>query len=168
MIEAGILDDCRVELLRGEIVEMSPEGEPHAFYSTSARDYLIRRLGDRALVRDGKPVTLPILASEPEPDLAIVQPLGREYLNHHPYPQNIFWVIEFSNSSLKKDLNPKAKIYAAAGLAEYWVANLQAMELVVMRDPLNGEYQLRTTHSRGVIYPLAFPDLEIAVEQLIS
>lgn len=169
MIAAGILDDCRVELLQGEIVEMSPEGEPHAFYSTNTRDYLIRRLGERALVRDSKPITLSAVRSEPEPDLAVVQPLGREYLKHHPYPENIFWIIEFSNTSLKTDLDSKAKVYAAAGIPEYWVVNLQLMELVVMREPLYGEYQSQTiSSSSGVICPLAFPDLEIAVEQLVG
>lgn len=168
MIEAGILDDCRVELLQGEIVEMSPEGEPHAFYSTRARDSLIRLLGERALVRDGKPVTLPAVGSEPEPDLAIVQPLGREYLNHHPYPENIFWIVEFSNTSLKKDLDAKARVYAAAGIVEYWVVNLKSMELIVMREPLQDEYQSQNVKSDDTVCPLAFPDLEIAVEQLIN
>jgi Uma2 family endonuclease len=139
MIEAGILDDCRVELLNGELIEMSPEGEFQAYYNTDTRDYLIRLLGDRALIRDDKPITLPMSASEPEPDLAIVQPLGREYLQHHPYPENIFWLIEYAYSSLSKDLEPKAKIYAAAGIVEYWVVNLKAMELVVMRDPIGNE-----------------------------
>ncbi|MEO0935451.1 MAG: Uma2 family endonuclease, partial [Cyanobacteria bacterium J06641_2] len=89
MIEAGIFDNRRVELIRGEIVEMSPEGEPHAYFSTEAGTYLIRLLGDKAMVRPAKPIILPN-NSEPEPDIAIVQPLGREYLEHHPYPENVF------------------------------------------------------------------------------
>lgn len=102
MIEAGILDDQRVELLNGEIVDLSPEGEPHAFYSRTNAKYLKRLLGDRVEVFQGKPVTIPATQSEPEPDIAIGQPLGREYLQHHPYPENIFWLIEFSNTSLGK------------------------------------------------------------------
>ncbi len=77
MIEAGILDDRRVELLKGEIVEMSPEGEPHAYSNHEAGEYLSGLLGSRASVRRSHPITLPN-ASEPEPDLAIVQHLGRE------------------------------------------------------------------------------------------
>lgn len=72
MIEAGILDDRRVELLKGEIVEMPPEGEPHAYFSTVAGIYLIRLLGERAMIRSAKPITL-ANNSEPEPDIAIVQ-----------------------------------------------------------------------------------------------
>lgn len=88
MIAAGILEDRRVELLQGEIIEISPEGEPHAYFSSEAGEYLMRRLSDRAMVRLAKPITLPN-NSEPEPDIAIVQRLGREYLDHHPYPDNI-------------------------------------------------------------------------------
>jgi Uma2 family endonuclease len=173
MVDAGILDDCRVELLNGELIEMSPEGEPHAYYNTDTRDYLIRLLGETVLVRDAKPITLPLSASEPELDLAIVQPLGREYLQHHPYPENIFWLIEYSYTSLKKDLEPKAKIYAAAGIIEYWVVNLKTLELVVMRDPMRDEYQTRFTIKQGIVNPVAFPsvallDSAIAVERLFS
>ncbi|WP_322745480.1 Uma2 family endonuclease [Plectonema radiosum] len=68
-------------------------------------------LGKRAKIRHAKPITLPN-DSEPEPDLAIVQRLGRDYREHHPYVENIFWVIEYSNSSLEKDLERKSKILA--------------------------------------------------------
>lgn len=168
MIEAGILDDQRVELLNGEIIEMSPEGEPHAFYVSTVGDYLRTLIGNRAQIRESHPITIPTTQSELEPDIAIVQPLGREYLQHHPYPKNIFWLIEFSNASLKKDLDPKAKAYATAGILEYWVVNLQGMELIVMRDPVDGAYQSQVTLTDGTIYPIAFPDVAISVKQLLD
>ncbi|MGC1394173.1 MAG: Uma2 family endonuclease, partial [Coleofasciculaceae cyanobacterium] len=102
MIAAGILSDRKVELLQGEIVEMPPEGEPHAYCSHEAGEYLAKLLGNLATIRQAKPITLPN-NSEPEPDIAVVQPLGREYRQHHPYPENIFWLIEYANSSLEKD-----------------------------------------------------------------
>ena len=89
MIDAGILSDRKVELLNGEIVEIFAEGEPHAYCSHEAAKYLINLLGNRATIRQAKPITL-LNDSEPEPDIAIVQPLGREYRQHHPYPENIF------------------------------------------------------------------------------
>jgi Uma2 family endonuclease len=70
IVEIGLLDDRPVELLQGEIVEMSPEKEPHAYFSSEAGDYLTCLLSDRALVRHAKPITLPN-DSEPEPDLAM-------------------------------------------------------------------------------------------------
>lgn len=167
MIAAGILDNRRVELLKGEIVEMSPEGEPHAYFSSEAGEYLIRLLGDRAMVRPAKPITLPN-DSEPEPDIAIVQRLGREYLEHHPYPENVLWLIEYSDSSLDKDLETKSRIYAEAKIPEYWVVNLKKRQIVVFRDPEDGEYATKSTLTGGTIYPLAFPDLAVSVDLIVS
>ena len=141
MIEAGILCDRPVELLNGAIIDMSPEGEPHASISTDAGEYLMQVLGDLAQVRSAKPITLPSSTSEPEPDLAIVQRLGREYPQHHPYPENIFWVIEYSNTSLSKDQETKSQIYADAEIQEYWIVNLKTSAVIVYRNPVNGVYQ---------------------------
>jgi Uma2 family endonuclease len=167
MIAAGILRDRSVELLRGEIVDMSPEGEPHAHLTSSTGEYLIRLLGDRAMVRIDKPITLPN-HSEPEPDIAIVQRLGREYLAHHPYPENIFWLIEYSNSSLDKDLNLKSKVYAEVNIPEYWILNLQENCLMVFRHPQTGEYRERFILRDETISPLSFPDLKISVRLLLD
>jgi len=167
MIAAGILDDRRVELLKGEIVEMSPEGEPHAYSSDEAGEYLARLLTERAKVRHAKPITLPN-NSEPEPDIAIVQRLGREYREHHPYPENIFWLIEYANSSLEKDLETKSKIYAEVGIPEYWVVNLKKLHLVVFREPSDGEYTSKFTLTTGTIQPLTFPEVSVSVEQIIN
>lgn len=167
MIEAGILSDRKVELLQGEIVEMSPEGEPHAYSSDEAGEYLAKLLAGRAKVRQAKPITLPN-NSEPEPDIAIVQALGREYREHHPYPENICWLIEYANSSLEKDLEIKSKIYAQAGILEYWVVNLKKLHLVVFREILDGEYATKLTLTAGTIQPMAFPDISISVEQIIN
>jgi Uma2 family endonuclease len=168
MIAAGSLDDRCVELLNGEIIEMSPEGEPHAYYSRTAAKYLEQLLGDSVEVLQSKPITIPRSSSEPEPDIAIVQPRGREYLSHHPYPENIFWVIEYSNTSIKKDLEPKTKVYADAGIGEYWVVNLKEKNLVVMHDPVEGEYRSRLIWTNATICPVAFPAVAVAINRLFD
>lgn len=173
MIDAGILYDRHVELLRGEIIEMPPEREPHAYCSDEAGEYLTRLLGDCAKIRHAKPITLPnnsphTRASEPEPDIAVVQRRGREYKEHHPLPENIFWLIEYANSSLEKDLETKKKIYAEANIREYWVVNLKKSHLVVFREPLEVDYTINFVLTTGTINPLAFPDLAISVEQIIN
>ncbi|MBD2082651.1 Uma2 family endonuclease [Leptolyngbya sp. FACHB-17] len=166
-VEAGVFDDVQVELLKGELVEMSPEGIPHAGLSSDAGDYLRDRLGSRAKVREGHPITLPN-NSEPEPDLAIVEPLGEVYITgHHPYPENIFWIIEYSNTSLQKDLEIKSKVYAEAGIREYWVINLKTRELNIFRDAVNGEYQHQVVLTDGRVNPLAFPEVEVEVARLL-
>lgn len=114
-----------------------------------------------------KPITLPN-GSEPEPDLAIVQRLGDEYLVHHPYPENVFWVIEYANTSLEKDLGIKAEIYAAADIIEYWVVNLKENNLIVLREPLQGKYQSQQEFTSGSISPWAFADLTIEVAKLLG
>ncbi|MBE9056159.1 Uma2 family endonuclease [Sphaerospermopsis sp. LEGE 08334] len=167
MIATGILDNRPVELLRGEIIEMSPEGEPHAYFSSEAGEYLIKLLAEKATVRLDKPITLPN-NSEPQPDIAIVQRLGREYLQHHPYPENILWLIEYADSSLEKDLEVKSKIYAEVNIAEYWVVNLKRRTLIIFREPQDGEYASKSTLTSGTIYPLAFPDMAISVNAIIS
>ena len=167
MIAAGILQGRSVELINGEIVEMAPEGEPHAAISVDAGEYLAQLLGSRAQVRPAKPITLPHNGSEPEPDLAIVERRRREYREHHPYPENIFWVIEYSDSSLRKDLDIKTRVYAEAGIAEYWVVNLQNQTVIVFRNSVNGVYQSEQTVHEGTLSPLAFPNISVDVSQLL-
>jgi len=166
MVDAGIWDDRHVELLNGVVVEMSPEGMPHASRTTTTGEYLREVLGNQVQIREGHPITL-ISGSEPEPDIAIVQRVQDNYLSHHPYPENIFWVIEYSNSSLDKDLGIKADIYAAAGIPEYWVNNLKKNVLIVFCNPVDGKYQSRQEFTTGTINPLAFPDVAIEVARLL-
>jgi Uma2 family endonuclease len=167
LVESGILDDRRVELLKGIIVEMPPEGMPHAVYCTDAVEYLRQLLGNKAAVREGHPITLPN-DSEPEPDIAIVAAPNRQYLAHHPYPADIFWLIEYSNTTLVKDLNYKKQVYAEAGIIEYWVVNLRSLELIVFRDLAIDTYRSELTLATGNISPLSFPDLQIEVTKLFT
>ncbi|MEO0273364.1 MAG: Uma2 family endonuclease [candidate division WOR-3 bacterium] len=166
-IDSGIFAGEAVELLRGEIIIMPPEREPHAYYNSEVGDYLRNLLGNQAKIRDAKPITLPN-NSEPEPDLAIVKPLGKEYLTHHPYPEDIFWIIEFAEATLSKDLIEKKDIYAEAGIKEYWVVDLKNLQLKVFRDLVNHNYQSELTLKTGKISPLSFPQINIEVEKIIK
>ena len=77
-------------------------------------------------------------------------------------------MIEYASSSLEKDLEIKSKIYAQAGILEYWVVNLKKLHLVVFRDILDGEYATKQTLTVGTIQPLAFPDVSVSVEKIIN
>lgn len=164
LIETGVLADKRVELINGEIVEMSPEGPLHSDNSTEIRDWLTVRLQGRASIREGHPITLAF--SEPEPDIAVVRP-GR-YRERHPGPADIFLLIELAESSLSKDLNEKAAAYAQAGIADYWVINLKNREVILFRTPTSTGYQQQHTANEGTVQPLAFPDLKIPVSLLVG
>lgn len=164
-IAAGIGSDRQVELLRGEIVEMAPEGPLHADRYSKVARYLSQLLGDRAEIRPAAPITLPN-QSEPQPDLAIVRP--QNYSDRHPAPEDIFWLIEIANTSLDRDLHVKSAIYAEAGIPEYWIIDLRASKLVVMREPIRNGYRSQTEVERGGVYPLAFPELAIESDRLLS
>lgn len=167
MIEKGILSGRRVELLRGEIVEMAPEREPHAVYSSSAVEYLRLKLGERATIREGHPITLPN-DSEPEPDIAIVVPPIGQYLAHHPYVEDIYWVVEYSNTTLEKDLGEKKEAYAEAGIREYWVVDLQNSQLIVFRNPSSNQYLSEVKLTTGFISPQDFPNLQLEVKKMFT
>ncbi|MEO1093520.1 MAG: Uma2 family endonuclease [Cyanobacteria bacterium J06638_28] len=166
MVEAGILQERRVELLAGDVVEMSPETPLH--YATAKRGarYLEALLQDKADVRFNGPITL--ADSEPEPDIAIVHLPETNYLKRHPLPQDIFWIIEVANTSLKKDLEVKPAIYATASIPEYWVINLVTPGITVFRHPQADHYTEEQHYEAGAIQPLAFADIAVSVNRLIA
>ncbi|WP_008313119.1 Uma2 family endonuclease [Leptolyngbya sp. PCC 6406] len=166
-IDAGLFDDQPIELLRGDLIVTPPEGKLHAYYNSEVGDYLRALLGSRGKIREAHPITLPN-DSEPIPDLAIVKPLGAVYLEHHPYPGDIFWLIEFSKATLSPDLTVKRAIYAEAGIPEYWVVNLNHKELNVFRDLDNGHYTIEETYTTGHVSPCAFTNIEISVQRLMN
>ncbi|WP_008314809.1 Uma2 family endonuclease [Leptolyngbya sp. PCC 6406] len=168
MIAANILAGRRVELLNGEIIEMAPEGPEHAQTSTDAADYLRGLLGARALIREAKPISLPDSNSEPEPDIAIAHPRRELYRTRHPYPEDIFWLIEYANTSWVKDSEVKRPTYAQAGIPEYWIVNLKQRNVTILRQPEAGDYQQVTILAAGTLTPQAFPEIEISVQRLID
>jgi Uma2 family endonuclease len=165
MIEIGLLADRPVELIDGEIIQMSPEGVPHIFYCRGTAKYLRSILGDRAEISEAHPITLPN-DSEPEPDIAIIRTPDTLYQTRHPQPDDIFWLIEVSNSTLVKDLGVKQDLYARSGIPEYWVMNLQTSELVVFKNLTADGYQSETRFTNGTISPSAFPDISIEISRL--
>lgn len=166
MIEAGILDDRKVELLSGEIVEMTPESPFHRVYGEGLAHYLRTRLKDRAWVSEARPITL--ANSEPEPDIAVVRLPWFQYSQHHPYSEDILWLIEISDSTLSKDLNEKKQLYAQAGILEYWVVDVKAKKVIVFQQPEGNNYRIQLEYTTGNIAPLTFPDVEIPVEKIFN
>ena len=154
LINSGLLAGKKVELLEGEIVQMSPEGIPHSYTQQSVSDYLRELIRGKAHIRDAHPITLD--NSEPEPDIAIVCLPVSTYAQHHPYPQDIYWLIEVSNRTLTKDLEQKTITYARNGIAEYWVIDLQNNKLVVHTNPQGDRYCQIVEYKSGTISPLAF------------
>jgi len=168
MIDAAILSsDDKVELLEGQIVQMSPQYAPHAATTHWASDNFRELLKNRATVRVQLPITLPP-RSEPEPDIAIVVGNPRSYIDRHPMPADIFLLIEVADSTLESDRNQKATIYAQAGIREYWILDVNARQVYVHRQPDGAIYQqvnLRSDRSSS-ISSLAFPEISIPLSLL--
>jgi len=131
---AGFFQDERVELLEGEILSMSPKLSQHAFAVNQLTYALVPRLGSTAVVRFQDPVVLDDW-SEPEPDVAVCEPVPDRYASAHPRADEVRLIIEVAESSLSYDRTRKAQAYAAAGIAEYWIVNLVDRWVEVRADP---------------------------------
>ncbi|BAU63602.1 hypothetical protein STA3757_09680 [Stanieria sp. NIES-3757] len=166
MIEAGILQNRHIQLIDGELIEMSPEGVIHAAYGGSIADYLRQILIGKAWIREAHPITL--TNSEPEPDLAIVKLPKNKYFQHHPTFQDIYWLIEISDTTLAYDLSKKKEIYATENIQEYWVLDIKNKQLIVFTTPQNNNYLAQLILNKGIVKPIAFPNLSISVEKLFE
>lgn len=165
LVDSGLLEGKPVELLEGNIVEMSPEGIEHSYTNQSVSDYLRDLFKEQAHVRDAHPITLD--NSEPEPDIAIVQLPATIYRNHHPYAQNIYWLIEVSNRTLTKDLEQKIITYARNGIPEYWVIDLKNKKLIVHTQIQNNSYSKVIEYRSGTIASQAFTQIQIDLDKLL-
>ncbi|ESA33496.1 hypothetical protein N836_01630 [Leptolyngbya sp. Heron Island J] len=166
MRDLGILDHRRCELINGEIWDTAPEGTFHRFINDRGAEYLRRVLQGQAKVFEAHPITL--ADSEPQPDVSIVRLPDTRYLERHPYPEDIYWLVEVADTTLSYDLDTKRKLYASAGIQEYWVIDVTKRQLTVFRDLQNGDFLTQNTSSDGIIYPIAFPDVAIEIQKLVS
>jgi Uma2 family endonuclease len=133
MAEMGFFRGQKVELIDGEIIEMPPQGEPHYVAIMLLDKFLSEMLGAGFVVRTQAPLHTSA-DQEPEPDVAIVAGNIRDSLQYGR-PNSALLVVEVAGSTLAYDLGEKASIYAAAGIVEYWVLDLEARCLVVHRRP---------------------------------
>lgn len=166
MIAAGILRDRRIQLIDGELIEMSPEGVAHAAYGGSIVDYLRQVINGHAWIREAHPITLS--NSEPEPDIAIVQLPKSKYFQSHPIPLDIYWLVEISDTTLTYDLTKKQEIYAAAGIPEYWVVDVKDKKLTTFTQPQDSSYLTKSELTTGIINTINFPQVAISIERLFA
>ncbi len=170
MGKAGILGlRERVELLEGEIIVMSPIGNRHSacvLWLTEAF-YESGRLAGRAHIHTQNPVASSSI-SEPQPDLMLLAYREDRYAFGHPRPQDVLLLVEVSDSSLRYDRNAKLRHYAEAGIPEVWIANLQDDRIESHTEPSPEGYGMSRIYEIGdTISPSAFPDLKIAVDDII-
>ena len=166
MADAGIFSDGRYELLEGEIVKIMPN-EPHTYVNTRLLRVMVERFGWNFVRIPGSLAASP--GSEPEPDVAVTKQSGDLYLRTGiPTGDEFRLVIEVSDTTLWRDKGQKARLYAAAGVAEYWIVNLAGRTLIVHRNPVEGEYRSIVTYDdTQSVAPEAAPEHPIAIAEIL-
>lgn len=169
MVETGILtEDDRVELIEGEIVEMSPIGERHAACVARLTSLLVEKLARNAIVWGQNPVNLGE-RSEPQPDIALLKWRDDFYGHSRPTPDDILLLIEVSDATPKYDRQIKVPLYARAGIEELWVVNLQDDEIEIHARPSGGAYQHARRARRGeTLNPENVPGLALEVNAVLG
>lgn len=163
--------DDRVELIRGEIIQMPTKKTPHSVCNVLLVRTLTILLGELAIVRGQEPIILPA-DSEPQPDVSIVRNRSDFYLANHPEPADIFLLIEISDSTLRFDRETKLSLYAENEIADYWIFNLVDNILEMYSEPYRDPQGKFGYASKRIALPRAtvplpdFPDLALDLSQV--
>lgn len=166
MAKAGILkENDRVELIQGEIIQMSPIGSMHSAYVNRINALLNQHLGGQAIISVQNPIQLNDF-SEPEPDIAILKLKDDFYIQQHPGPQDVFLLIEVSDSSIAYDQEIKLPNYALVEIPECWIVNLEKSHIEMYRSPRNGSYSLRKILYPGDNISLDFFHIDLKVSDI--
>jgi Uma2 family endonuclease len=167
MAEAGILgEDSRVELIRGQVVDMAPIGAPHLGMVNRLTRLLPGVLAGRGIISVQNPVRLDD-GSEPEPDVAVLRPRPDDYQTATPCPSDVLLLVEVADTSLDDDRAIKAPLYAENGILEYWIMNLLNRTVEVHRQPRNGRYaDVRCAGPGEVLDIVLLPHVALPVADL--
>ena len=168
MGEAGIFsEEDRVELLDGEIVEMSPIGSRHAACVSRLNRMLIQQIGELAIVSVQNPIRLS-MRSEPQPDIAVLRPRHDFYGERLPGPQDVMLLIEVADTTAETDRQIKLPLYQNAGIGEVWIIDLLEKKVEVYREPTGTDYSSFTLFSEmDRIAPQKFPSIELLASEIL-
>jgi len=175
MIDQGIVpEDSTIELLRGVLVrkDRSVIGEDPMGHSPLHKLVVALLTALAARINSDRQhlqIQLPVICppnGEPEPDASIIRGTPRHYLDRLPGPGDVTCVIEVAHSSLERDREDKSPGYAAAGIGQYVIINLQNMTVEVYEEPdaAGQQYRKRATLERGATVELKSPEGIVAVE----
>ena len=171
LADAGFFATKKVMLVEGSVLVMPPMKNPHACGIGLAQQALAAAFGTGHWVRPQMPLELN-QSTDPEPDVAVVPGSPRTNTAH---PTTALLVVEVAETSLAYDTGAKSSLYAAGGIADYWVVDVVHCRVFVFRDPRQdptaphgSSYFQRTTLVRGdTVAPLAAPNSPVAVADLL-
>lgn len=167
MGEVGIFSpEARVELIEGEVIDMSPVGTLHAGTVNRLSHSLSIACGTRALVATQNPVVLD-LHSEPQPDIALLRPRADFYNSSHPTPADVLLIVEVADTTVAYDTQIKLPLYARHGIPEVWVVDLPNRRFMVYRTPTPAGFQdTQTLTDLSAVTPLLLPGVTIDLSNL--
>lgn len=168
MAESGILsEDDRVELINGEIIEMTPIGARHSACIDRLNTLFNLHLGKAVTVRVQSPIRLDD-RSEPQPDISLLKPRTDYYANAHPTPEEVLLIVEVADTSLDYDQKVKLPLYANALISEVWIVDIPNDRIEIHRQPLQDIYQeVRYIHRSQDLYVQSFPDLNLKADDIL-
>jgi len=169
MAQSGIFsEDDRVELIEGEVVEMSPIGSTHQGCVDALNSLLKEKVGNTAIVRVQGPIHIDKY-SEPQPDIALLKPRRDFYRRSHPTPADVLLIIEVADTSVAYDRNVKLPLYASCGIPEAWLINLPKDFIELHSEPKNGEYQRVQRLRRGKkLVSVTIQGLTLTVDEILG
>lgn len=167
--EVGILnEESRVELIEGELIEMPPIGGPHTWAVSKLNRLLIEALGRTADLTVQSPVLMPPF-SEPQPDFVIVRRGTAARDNRVPNPEDVLWVIEVADTTLRFDRGTKLRLYAKAGIREYWIVSIKDEYIEIYSTPSGEGYDRKTVARKSErVTPLTLPAVSIDVSAVFA
>ena len=165
MAEAGIIGwKERVELIEGELIDMAPIGNDHAYTVDGLNRMLVLACEGKAVVSVQNPVRLDRF-SEPQPDFGVFRLKTGRYRTARPTPADTLLLIEVSDSSVRFDRRVKLPLYARAGIAEFWIVDLGQRVLDAYRDPAADGYAAVTRYGPGDRIALSMaPEISLLLE----
>lgn len=167
MAEAGILPERGVELMNGEIIEMSPIGSKHLSCVNTLNELLTEKLGRTVIVSIQNPVQLNDF-SEPEPDIALLKRDQNRYADRIPTSADTLLIIEVADTSIHYDRTVKLPAYAKSSIPECWIVNLEAREIEVYWQPFGDTYRNREILCPGDLVVARRFDLSLDVSEILG
>jgi Uma2 family endonuclease len=167
MGEAGLFESgARIELIDGELFDMTPIGTQHASTVTRLTDILTDGLRGKAIISVQNPIVLGA-QSEPQPDLAVLEKKKDYYASAHPRPGDILLLIEVADTTASRDREIKVPLYARHGIPEVWLIDLEQKRLEVYHGPKAGEYRHVDIYRKEQVSPKGLPDVKIDLNELL-
>jgi Uma2 family endonuclease len=168
MVETGIFtDDDRVELIDGELLTKSPIGSRHVACVNALTSLLVLAVGDRGIVSVQNPIRLNA-SNEPLPDVAVLRPRKTRYRDALPTGKDVLIAVEVSDTTSVYDRSTKLPLYAANGVREAWLVDLQAARVEVHARPRGGSYTRTVTFDAGeIVRSASVEGLALAVDEIL-